>query len=164
MGKHLEYVLCRGSRATRLKSGLGWLGQRASRSIDGFGTSRFDEHEPDARFGRIYVPPRRQATLRGVFPAIGVSEPRSSQQDFTHDSEVIEILAAMGVMAQHRPPPIDLVPRKRTFVISEIIPFGARIVFERIGCTLGSCEIDAEAGDDGRNKDGRKNYVRVLVK
>ena len=99
MGKHLEYVLCRGSRATRLKSGLGWLGQRASRSIDGFGTSRFDEHEPDARFGRIYVPPRRQATLRGVFPAIGVSEPRSSQQDFTHDSEVIEILAAMGVMA-----------------------------------------------------------------
>ena len=54
-------------------------------------------------------------------------------------------------------------PDKRTFITSEIIPFGSRIIFERIGCRLGDWEPDPEApaGDKG---DGRKNYVRVFIK
>ncbi|KAK1926180.1 histidine phosphatase superfamily [Papiliotrema laurentii] len=82
--------------------------------------------------------------------------------DFGHDNEMIEILAAMGLLSQQRPLPIDSVPDKRTFITSEIIPFGSRIIFERIGCRLGDWEPDPEApaGDKG---DGRKNYVRVFI-
>ena len=52
-------------------------------------------------------------------------------------------------------------PDKRTYAISELIPFGSRIVVERIGCQLGDWEPDPE----GENpEDGRKNYVRVFIK
>lgn len=83
--------------------------------------------------------------------------------DFGHDNEMIEILNAMGILKQQRDLSTDSLPDKRTFITSEIIPFGSRIVFERIGCHLGDWEPDPEAppGEDG---DGRKNYVRIFVK
>ena len=76
---------------------------------------------------------------------------------------------------------MDKVPRKRTFQLSAIIPFGAKLVVERIGCDLGNWEPDpdgppdgsGDGGDDdgpqtpgsgGGEKDGRKDYVRILVK
>jgi hypothetical protein len=68
---------------------------------------------------------------------------------------------------------LDGVPDKRTFIISEIVPFGSRIIFERIGCDLGNWEPDPESGlepkaqaraDDGSEDDGRKNYLRIFVK
>jgi hypothetical protein len=106
------------------------------------------------------------------------------EQDFTHDNEIIEILTAMGVInvrviffvlegpdqpliitQEHRNPPITYVPAKRTYLTSTLIPFGSRIVFERISCDLGAWEPDPNTGDlDDRQKDGKKDYVRILVK
>ena len=54
----------------------------------------------------------------------------------------------------------DGVPPKRTFFISDIIPFGARIIVERIECGLGDWRPDQ--GDEAN--DGNRNYVRILVK
>nr|XP_031863612.1 uncharacterized protein CI109_000864 [Kwoniella shandongensis]KAA5530684.1 hypothetical protein CI109_000864 [Kwoniella shandongensis] len=86
--------------------------------------------------------------------------------DFGHDNEILEILAAMGILKQHRPLPLDQVPLKRTFILSEIVPFGARLTFERIACDMGNWELDPPTEGDGpdRGNDGRKDYVRILIK
>ena len=83
--------------------------------------------------------------------------------------------------------PTDHVPLKRTYVLSEIVPFGARFTFERIACDLGNWEPDPNAGtgedeDQGededdvavpvktveagsdRSKDGKRDYIRILIK
>ncbi|KAL7420830.1 hypothetical protein Q5752_004783 [Cryptotrichosporon argae] len=86
--------------------------------------------------------------------------------DFTHDNEMVEILTAMGLLVQHRPLPLDGPPDKRTFVTAEIVPFGARFAVERVACDLGALEPDPDADGDGaggRGRDGRADYVRVLV-
>jgi hypothetical protein len=83
-------------------------------------------------------------------------------QDYGHDNEMIEVITAMGLLKQQRPLSTDSLPDKRTFVTAEIIPFGSRMTFERIGCHLGDWEPDPENPDGGG--DGRKNYVRILVK
>jgi len=75
---------------------------------------------------------------------------------------MIEVLSALGILKQQRPLSTDSVPDKRTFITSEIIPFGSRFIFERIGCDLGDWEPDPEA--PGTGGDGRRNYIRVFIK
>jgi hypothetical protein len=58
--------------------------------------------------------------------------------------------------------PTDKVQDKRSYILSEIIPFGAQVVVERIACDLGNWEPDPNP-ERGR-KDGKKDYVRILVK
>ena len=86
----------------------------------------------------------------------------SNGKDYGHDNEMIEVITAIGLLKQQRPLSTDSLPDKRTFVTSEIVPFGARMTFERIGCHLGDWEPDPENPDGGG--DGRKNYIRILVK
>ncbi|OCF36112.1 hypothetical protein I316_01984 [Kwoniella heveanensis BCC8398] len=112
--------------------------------------------------------------------------------DFGHDNEMLEVLAAMGVKHQRRDLPSDHVPTKRTFIVSEIVPFGGKITFERVACDTGNWEPDPEVpegdhdnhdqpyedrdhrnrgryatlvgvSDGGRGRDGKKDYVRILV-
>ncbi|KAK4686161.1 hypothetical protein P7C73_g3973, partial [Tremellales sp. Uapishka_1] len=83
--------------------------------------------------------------------------------DFTHDNEMVEILTALGIMKQHRSLPTSYVPELRTFVLSEIIPFGSQFIFERIACDLGDWEPDPNDSDQDRSKDGKKDYVRILI-
>ncbi|WRT63672.1 uncharacterized protein IL334_000595 [Kwoniella shivajii] len=88
--------------------------------------------------------------------------------DFGHDNEILEALSAIGLMLQHRPLPTTFVPPKRTYILSRIIPFGARIAFERVSCQTGNWEPDPEAGDEyidnpDRDSDGKRDYIRILV-
>ncbi len=93
---------------------------------------------------------------------------RDPRRDGYHEGKISSLCPAHMLIfiwhQQHRPPPVESVPPKRTYIISEIIPFGARLIVERIGCDLGNLEPDPEAGDHGKGKDGTKNYVRILVK
>ena len=74
---------------------------------------------------------------------------------------MIEIISALGILRQNVPLPTDAVPGERPYVLAEIIPFGAHIVFERVSC-LDSPE---DARSNGREviKAGSK-YIRILVK
>ncbi|GFZ50736.1 hypothetical protein JCM24511_08494 [Saitozyma sp. JCM 24511] len=95
--------------------------------------------------------------------------------DFSHDNEMIEILSAMNVITQHRPLDTEQLPPKRTYVLSNMIPFGAHLIVERIGCDLGDWEPDPNAptgpgdgddngnGADDRQRDGKKDYVRIYL-
>nr|ODN92600.1 hypothetical protein L203_00879 [Cryptococcus depauperatus CBS 7841] len=83
--------------------------------------------------------------------------------DFGHDNEMLAVMAALGILKQHRPPPIDQVPPKRTYTLSHIVPFGARLTFERITCDTGNWEPDRNAEDPENRGDGMKGYVRILV-
>ncbi|KAL1404998.1 hypothetical protein Q8F55_008616 [Vanrija albida] len=92
--------------------------------------------------------------------------------DFTHDNEMIEILTALGIRKMRRKLPTSELPddpTTRRWVLSELIPFGARWAFERVTCDpyvdvgtgrLGTPAARAlRAGDDGR----RSTFVRALI-
>ncbi|ORY34332.1 histidine phosphatase superfamily [Naematelia encephala] len=109
---------------------------------------------------------RDETTVNKTLDGDEATFPRGGMRmavDFTHDNEMIEILTAMNVIPQHRPLPTDSVPDKRTYQTSYLIPFGSRIIVERIGCRLAGWEPDPNTGDDGREKDGKKDYVRILI-
>ncbi|KLT41664.1 phosphoglycerate mutase-like protein [Cutaneotrichosporon oleaginosum] len=63
--------------------------------------------------------------------------------DFTHDNEMVAIQAALGIK-RHLPTSTDKVP-ERQWVLSSLVPFGARWSFERVVC-------------------GKERYLRMLVK
>ena len=78
---------------------------------------------------------------------------RSIYADFSHDNEMIAIYTAMGLFKQ----PGLLDPRdpdrKRTWIISQMVPFSGRMVVERLSCTA-----------DFRFQHSRSGiFVRVLV-
>ncbi|ORX34649.1 histidine phosphatase superfamily [Kockovaella imperatae] len=107
--------------------------------------------------------PVDSTTTNSTLDADEASFPRGGNRlfvDFTHDNEMIEIMAAMGLARQHGNLLTDKLPDKRSYMISELIPFGSRIVFERIGCQLGNWEPDPEGGQP---EDERKNYLRVFI-
>ncbi|WVQ76289.1 hypothetical protein IAR50_005954 [Cryptococcus sp. DSM 104548] len=83
--------------------------------------------------------------------------------DFGHDNEMLQILATLGVLKQHRPLPTSEVPLKRTFILSHIVPFGARLTFERVSCDTGNWEPSSPDEEPDREKEGLKSYVRILV-
>jgi hypothetical protein len=86
----------------------------------------------------------------------------------------------MSPPQQHRPLDTEQLPPKRTYVLSNMIPFGAHLVVERIACDLGDWEPDPnvptgpEDGDGNgngngndnseRQRDGKKDYVRIYLK
>ncbi|KAJ8517733.1 hypothetical protein ONZ45_g5115 [Pleurotus djamor] len=73
---------------------------------------------------------------------------RSIYADFSHDNQMIAIYAAMGLFRQEHPLDplhLDTNPR-RTWVASHLVPFGARMVVEKLAC--------------GRVQ---KEFVRILV-
>jgi hypothetical protein len=69
---------------------------------------------------------------------------RALYADFSHDNEMIAIYAAMGLFPQTSA--LDpTYPRPRTWVASQLVPFSAHMVVERLECTQGT------------------HFVRVLV-
>jgi hypothetical protein len=115
-------------------------------------------------------------------------------QDFSHDNEMIEILTAMNVIPVSAnltkfPALADDVSASatssaryrattsQTYIrLSNMIPFGAHLVVERIACDLGDWEPDPNAptgpgngdgdgdGADDRQRDGKKDHVRIYLK
>ncbi|WWD05867.1 hypothetical protein V865_003951 [Kwoniella europaea PYCC6329] len=86
--------------------------------------------------------------------------------DFGHDNEMLETISALGLLTQHRPLPTTSVPPKRTYILSRIVPFGARIAFERVSCQMGNWEPDPETGSllrDDQGNDGKRDYIRILI-
>jgi len=77
---------------------------------------------------------------------------RTLYADFSHDNQMIAIYAALGLFPQ----PHDLDPSKpdplRTWVTSELVPFSARMVTEKLWCVSGSGEDEDEY-----------EYVRIFV-
>ena len=90
--------------------------------------------------------------------------PLSDGQDFSHDNEMISILSALDIRQPLVDLPTDHVPDKRTWITSDLIAFGSRIIFERVGCELGSWEPDPEMPPGEGQGDDRKNYLRVFIK
>lgn len=80
-------------------------------------------------------------------------------QDFSHDNEMVEILSALGVLKMHRKLPTTYLPEKKHFVLSHLVPFGARWAFERVRCGLSHHENETDEKWQRRN-----TFVRILVK
>lgn len=72
---------------------------------------------------------------------------------------MIEILTAMGVLTMQRKLPTSHVPKHKHFILSELVPFGARWAFERVRCGLSRGEDEADEKWQRRN-----TFVRVLIK
>lgn len=70
---------------------------------------------------------------------------RALYADFTHDNQMAAIYAALGLFAQHAPLDPTAPDPRRTWITSELTPFSARMVVERLACAGGT------------------PYVRVLV-
>jgi hypothetical protein len=66
---------------------------------------------------------------------------RTFYADFSHDNEMIAIYSAMGLFQQRLLPDEELDPKNpsplRTWIVSRMVPFSARMVVERVEC-LGS--------------------------
>ncbi|KAF4575445.1 hypothetical protein EYR36_006805 [Pleurotus pulmonarius] len=73
---------------------------------------------------------------------------RAIYADFSHDNQMIAIYAALGLFKQERSlDPLHMDPRpSRTWVTSRLVPFGARMVVEKLACG-----------------DGGEEFVRILV-
>ncbi|EIW76471.1 phytase [Coniophora puteana RWD-64-598 SS2] len=54
--------------------------------------------------------------------------------DFSHDHEMVSIFAALGLFEQSADLSTASVDADRTFVLSKIVPFSARLVAERLDC------------------------------
>jgi Histidine phosphatase superfamily (branch 2) len=79
---------------------------------------------------------------------------RNLYADFSHDNEMVAIYSALGLFRQYLSPDQKLDPAKpsplRTWILSSMVPFSARMVVERLQCT-GS--LPAPLG----------TFVRILV-
>ncbi|KAI0302216.1 phosphoglycerate mutase-like protein [Russula brevipes] len=79
---------------------------------------------------------------------------RTLYADFSHDNEMVAIYSALSLFQQHLIPDQKLDPvnpsTSRTWVVSRMVPFSARLVVERLEC-LGSIPLPEGI------------YVRILV-
>lgn len=69
---------------------------------------------------------------------------RALYADFSHDNQMVPILAALGVLRQARALDPARPDARRTWVASQMVPFAGRVVVEKLRC-------------------GREDAVRVLV-
>ncbi|KHJ34156.1 putative repressible acid phosphatase [Erysiphe necator] len=92
--------------------------------------------------------------------------------DFSHDDVLISVLAALSVDYFHAPPNISQFPPDpaRKFILSQITPFGARLVTETIGCDSANPKsrrfprIHYKSGQDGYNASKAKHkFVRMRL-
>jgi hypothetical protein len=64
---------------------------------------------------------------------------RTLYADFSHDNAMVAIYSALGLFRQHLLPGRKLDPAKpsrlRTWFLSSMVPFGGRMVVERLQCT-----------------------------
>lgn len=64
---------------------------------------------------------------------------RTLYADFSHDNEMVAIYSALGLFRQHLLPGQKLDPVKpsplSTWILSNMVPFSARMVVERLQCT-----------------------------
>ncbi|GAW07716.1 phosphoglycerate mutase-like protein [Lentinula edodes] len=80
---------------------------------------------------------------------------RTIYADFSHDNQLIAIYTAMGLFKQPRaldPTNSDVDSTNRTWITSQLVPFSARMVIEKIQCGIGSSRQDED-----------EDYLRILV-
>jgi len=82
--------------------------------------------------------------------------------DFSHDNEMAGIFNVLGLFRQKE----DLSHKERddssTYTVSRIVPFGTRMVVERLTCTSKPSGSKGKR-NGGSIKDDSKEFVRVLV-
>lgn len=61
---------------------------------------------------------------------------------FTHDSDVLRYLTALGLYDDDEPLPVDRIEFNKNFKVSDIIPMGARLITERLSCYNETSEVD----------------------
>lgn len=83
---------------------------------------------------------------------------RSFYVDFSHDSVIANVLAALNLpdFAKVLPPLPPHADPMRTYKSSEIVPFGARLVFEKIQCNEG-------ATDSTSSSSSSTTLIRMLL-
>jgi hypothetical protein len=79
---------------------------------------------------------------------------RTFYADFSHDNEMVSIYSALGLFQQYFLPKKKLDPTKpsplRTWIASRLVPFGARMVVEKLQCP-------------GTGPLPKGHFVRILV-
>lgn len=99
--------------------------------------------------------------------------------DFTHDSTIAGVLAALNLPDFNTPLPVMQPDPKRKYRTSTIVPYGARMVFEEISCEKGKSPAVQRRAPWGLGKgatskpgssyedrllaEGRSHYVRMLL-
>ncbi|EGN94960.1 hypothetical protein SERLA73DRAFT_170869 [Serpula lacrymans var. lacrymans S7.3] len=73
---------------------------------------------------------------------------RTFYADFTHDTEMIAIYSAIGLFNQTSPLDLSQPNPNRTWILSQMVPFSARMITEKL-----QCNTNGETG----------NYIRILV-
>jgi hypothetical protein len=74
---------------------------------------------------------------------------RSIYADFSHDNQMIAIYAAIGLYDGVAPLSLTRATPKSGFVVSQIVPFGGRLVTEKLEC--------------GKSGKGGQEYVRMFI-
>lgn len=98
--------------------GVGWLNEFMSRLTK----TKWDESTQTTEN-------RTLNTNERAFPV-----DRNFYADFTHDSTIAGVLAAMSLPDFEHPMPVHQPDRQRKYRTSTLVPFGARLVFEEISC------------------------------
>jgi len=73
---------------------------------------------------------------------------RTVYADFSHDNQMVAIYGALGLFPQASPPSPTKADPQRTWVVSRLVPFSARMVMEKLTCF--------EAGTP-------RDFVRILI-
>ncbi|KAH0555685.1 hypothetical protein GP486_006372 [Trichoglossum hirsutum] len=79
---------------------------------------------------------------------------------FVHDSDIVAMVAALGIFTDSEKLPIDRVPDKRRWRTSQMTPMGGRVIFERLACSHPRASSDDDDDDDDAEQ---QLYVRVNV-
>ncbi|MBW0504477.1 hypothetical protein O181_044192 [Austropuccinia psidii MF-1] len=116
---------------------------------------------------------------------------RSSYVDFSHDNQMINILAVTGLQINENLPAIGPIPINRRWIVSEWMPFGSRLTTEKMICSdnreyvrfllndlilqasfcqddsdlsiLNICKLDNFVNSQRiKLKDGQENYMQCL--
>lgn len=82
---------------------------------------------------------------------------RKFYADFTHDSVIAGVISALNLPDFTVPLPIMTPDVNRKYITSNIVPFGARLVFEEISCS------NVEEAELGKQKLETGSFIRMFL-
>jgi len=84
---------------------------------------------------------------------------RSLYIDFTHENLMVPVYAVIGLFNISTPLDPKHMDPKRGWIASEMVPFSARMVVERLSCDRPEDDVEGEEEDETEEHE----YVRVFV-
>jgi acid phosphatase len=94
---------------------------------------------PGNKWGSVLGVPWLNATARLLSEAAAAAAPAAGPLflSFSHDSDIVPVLAALRLLDDGVRLPTDRVLRDRKWRTSQVVPMGGRLVFERMACDGG---------------------------